>query len=87
MKQDLPIALKLGGVSKRFDRLAVDELDLTVYGGEFYALVGPNGAGKTTTLRMVVGAPMQVRSASTASTPSRTRWAPSKSRPGCRTSR
>src|SRR4249919_1140071 len=30
-------------------------LDLTVYGGEFYALVGPNGAGKTTTLRMVVG--------------------------------
>ena len=55
MKQDLPIALKLGGVSKRFDRLAVDELDLTIYGGEFYALVGPNGAGKTTTLRMVVG--------------------------------
>ena len=55
MKQDLPIALKLGGVSKRFDRLAVDALDLTVYGGELYALVGPNGAGKTTTLRMVVG--------------------------------
>jgi ABC-2 type transport system ATP-binding protein len=42
-------------LSKRFDRPAVDALDLTVYGGEFYALVGPNGAGKTTTLRMVVG--------------------------------
>ena len=53
--QNYPIALALRGVSKRFDRPAVDALDLTVYGGEFYALVGPNGAGKTTTLRMVVG--------------------------------
>jgi ABC-2 type transport system ATP-binding protein len=48
-------ALALRGVSKSFDRPAVDALDLTIYGGEFYALVGPNGAGKTTTLRMVVG--------------------------------
>ena len=55
MTQNRPIALALRGVSKRFDRLAVDALDLTVHGGEFYALVGPNGAGKTTTLRMVVG--------------------------------
>ena len=55
MKQNPPIALALRGVSKRFDRPAVDALDLTVYGGEFYVLVGPNGAGKTTTLRMVVG--------------------------------
>src|SRR3974390_1083371 len=53
--QSHPVALALRGVSKRFDRPAVDALDLTVYGGEFYALVGPNGAGKTTTLRMVVG--------------------------------
>jgi ABC-2 type transport system ATP-binding protein len=50
-----PIALALRGLTKSFDRPAVDALDLTVYGGEFYALVGPNGAGKTTTLRMVVG--------------------------------
>jgi ABC-2 type transport system ATP-binding protein len=55
MTQNRPIALALRGVSKRFDRPAVDALDLTVHGGEFYALVGPNGAGKTTTLRMVVG--------------------------------
>ena len=34
---------------------AVDNLDLTVRAGEFYALLGPNGAGKTTTLRMIVG--------------------------------
>ncbi len=50
-----PVALALRGLSKSYDRPAVDALDLTVYGGEFYALVGPNGAGKTTTLRMVVG--------------------------------
>lgn len=50
-----PIALALRGVSKSFDRPAVDALDLTIYGGKFYALVGSNAAGKTTTLRMVVG--------------------------------
>jgi ABC-2 type transport system ATP-binding protein len=48
-------ALQVRGLTKRFDRLAVDALDLTVRRGEFYALVGPNGAGKTTTLRMVAG--------------------------------
>ena len=48
-------ALALRGLSKRFDRPAVDGLDLTIRAGEFYALLGPNGAGKTTTLRMVAG--------------------------------
>src|SRR6201991_2337113 len=48
-------ALEVRGLTKRFDRLAVDALDLTVRTGEFYALLGPNGAGKTTTLRMVAG--------------------------------
>ncbi|TYO62887.1 ABC transporter ATP-binding protein [Bradyrhizobium hipponense] len=48
-------ALEVRGLTKRFDRLAVDGLDLTIHAGEFYALVGPNGAGKTTTLRMVAG--------------------------------
>src|ERR1700723_1938068 len=48
-------ALELRGLTKRFDRPAVDALDLTVRCGEFYALLGPNGAGKTTTLRMVGG--------------------------------
>jgi ABC-2 type transport system ATP-binding protein len=48
-------ALEVKGLTKRFDRLAVDSLDLTIRAGEFYALVGPNGAGKTTTLRMVAG--------------------------------
>jgi ABC-2 type transport system ATP-binding protein len=48
-------ALEVRGLTKRFDRPAVDALDLTVRRGEFYALLGPNGAGKTTTLRMVAG--------------------------------
>ncbi len=48
-------ALKIRGLTKRFDRPAVDALDLTVRAGEFYTLLGPNGAGKTTTLRMVAG--------------------------------
>jgi ABC-type multidrug transport system ATPase subunit len=50
-----PWALEIRGLAKRFERPAVDGLDLTVRTGEFYALLGPNGAGKTTTLRMVVG--------------------------------
>jgi ABC-2 type transport system ATP-binding protein len=48
-------ALEVRGLTKRFDRPAVDALDLTIRVGEFYALLGPNGAGKTTTLRMVAG--------------------------------
>jgi len=50
-----PLALEIRGLVKRFDRPAVDGLDLAVRSGEFYALLGPNGAGKTTTLRMVAG--------------------------------
>ena len=50
-----PAALEIHGLVKRFDRPAVDGLELTVRAGEFYALVGPNGAGKTTTLRMIAG--------------------------------
>jgi ABC-2 type transport system ATP-binding protein len=49
------LALDVRGLTKRFDRPAVDGLDLAIRKGEFYALLGPNGAGKTTTLRMVAG--------------------------------
>jgi len=52
---DVPFALEVCGLIKRFDRPAVDGLDLNVRRGEFYALLGPNGAGKTTTLRMITG--------------------------------
>jgi ABC-2 type transport system ATP-binding protein len=56
MNDALPsLALEVRGLAKRFDRPAVDGLDLSVRVGEFYTLLGPNGAGKTTTLRMVTG--------------------------------
>ena len=48
-------ALEIQGLRKRYERPAVDGLDLRVRAGEFYMLLGPNGAGKTTTLRMVSG--------------------------------
>ena len=50
-----PLAVALRGIVKSFTKVAVDNLDLTVRAGEFYALLGPNGAGKTTTLRMIAG--------------------------------
>ena len=49
-------ALRVRGLRKQFGSfVAVNDLDLQVRPGEFYALLGPNGAGKTTTLRMVAG--------------------------------
>ena len=55
LSPQLACSVETRGLTKRFDRPAVDCLDLQVRAGEFYALLGPNGAGKTTTLRMVVG--------------------------------
>jgi ABC-2 type transport system ATP-binding protein len=49
------LALEIRGLAKRFDRPAVDGLDLSIRAGEFYTLLGPNGAGKTTSLRIVAG--------------------------------
>ncbi len=34
---------------------AVDDIDLDVLEGEFFALLGPSGCGKTTTLRVIAG--------------------------------
>jgi len=49
-------AVELGGVTKRFDEVvAVDNIDLTIADGEFFAMLGPSGCGKTTTLRMIAG--------------------------------
>jgi len=48
--------LVLTGISKRFGTFtAVDDLDLTIGEGEFFAMLGPSGCGKTTTLRMIAG--------------------------------
>jgi ABC-type Fe3+/spermidine/putrescine transport system ATPase subunit len=51
-----PAAIRLDGVSRHFgETVAVDNLDLELAPGEFFALLGPSGCGKTTTLRMVGG--------------------------------
>ena len=46
-------ALELKGVTKRFgEKVAVDDLTLSIEPGSFLGLVGRNGAGKSTTLKM-----------------------------------
>jgi ABC-2 type transport system ATP-binding protein len=48
--------IELTNVTKRYGtKLAVDNLSLTVAGGELFAFLGPNGAGKTTTIKMLCG--------------------------------
>jgi ABC-2 type transport system ATP-binding protein len=49
-------ALLIRGLTKRYgDRLAVNNLNLTIPQGELFGFLGPNGAGKTTTIKMLVG--------------------------------
>jgi spermidine/putrescine transport system ATP-binding protein len=46
----------LKNVQKHFgDFVAVKEMNLEIYEGEFLAIMGPSGCGKTTTLRMLAG--------------------------------
>ena len=53
---DLVPAVGIKGITKRFgDVTAVDDIDLEIGDGEFFALLGPSGCGKTTTLRMIAG--------------------------------
>ena len=52
-------AIVLSGVRKEFPGppavVAVEDLDLTIADGEFFAMLGPSGSGKTTVLRMIAG--------------------------------
>ena len=47
--------IQLVSLTKKFTEVAVDGIDLTITGGEFFSLLGPSGCGKTTTLRLIAG--------------------------------
>jgi spermidine/putrescine transport system ATP-binding protein len=48
--------LELVGIRKEFPGFtAIENLDLKIPAGEFFALLGPSGCGKTTTLRIIAG--------------------------------
>jgi putative spermidine/putrescine transport system ATP-binding protein len=50
------VGIRLRGLRKTFGPVvAVDELDLDILDGEFFAMLGPSGSGKTTVLRMIAG--------------------------------
>lgn len=49
-------AIQFNQVSRHFGEVkAVDQVDLEIVNGEFFAMLGPSGSGKTTCLRMIAG--------------------------------
>ena len=54
--QESNVILQLRNVTKKFgDFVAIRDVDLDIYDGEFLTIVGPSGSGKTTMIRLLVG--------------------------------
>ncbi|TMR91517.1 ABC transporter ATP-binding protein [Nonomuraea basaltis] len=52
----MPPVIEVRNLHKRYeDKVAVDDVSLTVQEGEIFGILGPNGAGKTTTVECVEG--------------------------------
>lgn len=49
--------VRVEGVSFRYNRgpAVLEEVSLSIYGGDFLALLGPNGSGKTTLVKIMLG--------------------------------
>jgi ABC-2 type transport system ATP-binding protein len=48
--------VELAGVTKAYEnKLAVNNLSLSIEAGQMFGLLGPNGAGKTSSIRMMMG--------------------------------
>jgi rhamnose transport system ATP-binding protein len=57
--EDRPV-LEMAHVSKSFGATqALDDVSLTLYGGEIHALLGENGAGKSTLIKIITGVQQQ----------------------------
>jgi ABC-2 type transport system ATP-binding protein len=51
--------VKLAAVSKAYEnKIAVNNLSLSIEAGQMFGLLGPNGAGKTSSIRMMMGITM-----------------------------